>query len=142
MYMYVTVCILIVLCTCTMSCYCVKLIIIMLLINTAWDLLRIDIQGFTEFCNYFLSKHPGYFISPLRLSGSTIESVFGQFKFGAGGKLDAANYRVARATFLTKQASEGYHSGKGYRDESLSEHDVTLAACACVSISVDATLKI
>ena len=98
----------------------------MLLIDTAWDLLRIDVQGFMEFCRYFLSKHPGYFISPLRLSGSAIESVFGQFKFSAGGKLDAANYRVARAAFLTKQASEGHHSGKGYRDESLSVHDVTL----------------
>ncbi len=93
---------------------------------TAWDLLRIDTQGFTSFCQYFLSKYPVHFISPLRLSGSAIESVFGQFKYSAGGKLDAANYRVARAAFLTKQASECHHSGRGYRDVSLCTDDVEL----------------
>ena len=80
----------------------------------------------SEFCHYFLTKHEGYLVSPLRLSGSAIESVFGQFKFNVGGKLDAANYRVARAAFLMKQASEGHHSGKGYRDAPLSVRDVTL----------------
>lgn len=96
------------------------------LIVTAWDLLRIDTQGFAGFCQYFLSKYPAHFISPLRLSGSAIESVFGQFKYSAGGKLDAANYRVARAAFLTKQASECHHSGQGYRDVSLFTDDVAL----------------
>jgi hypothetical protein len=43
---------------------------------------------------WFLSKYPGHFISPLRLSGSVIE-----FVFGTGGKLNAANYRVTRAAF-------------------------------------------
>ena len=99
---------------------------IMIVINTAWDLLRIDVQGFSEFCHYFLENHPGYFVSPLRLSGSAIESVFRQFKFNVGGKLDATNYRVARAAFLMKQASEGHHSGKSYRDAPLSVQDVTL----------------
>ena len=93
---------------------------------TAWDLLRIDVQGFTEFCHDFLSRHDGYFVSPLRLSGSAIESIFGQFKYNAGGKLDAANYRIARAAFLTKQASEGHHSGKGYRDMPLYVQSVPL----------------
>lgn len=100
--------------------YCYHFII------TAWDLLRIDVQGFASFCHYFLSKYPSYFISPLRLSGSAIETVFGQFKYSAGGKLDAANYRVARAAFLTKQVSECHHSGRGYRDVSLSTDNVTL----------------
>ena len=79
-------------------------------IDAAWDLLRIDVQGFPEFCHYFLEKHPGYFVLPLKLSGSASESVFGQFKFSVGGRLDAANYRVARAAFLMKQVSEGHHS--------------------------------
>ena len=61
-------------------------ILIYIFIDTAWDLLRIDVQGFSEFCHYFLEKHQGYFVSPLRLSGSAIESVFGQLKFSAGGK--------------------------------------------------------
>ena len=43
-----------------------------------------------------------------------IESIFGQFKFNAHGKLGAANYRVTRAALLTKQDSEGHHSGVGY----------------------------
>ena len=42
------------------------------------------------------------------------------------GKLDAANYRVARAALLTKQASEGHHSGRGYRDVMLYAHEVPM----------------
>ena len=102
------------------------MIVFFLFVNTAWDLLRIDVQGFSEFCHSFLEKHQGYFVSPLRLSGSAIESVFGQLKFSVGGKLDAANYRVARAAFLMKQASEGHHSGKSYRDAHLSISDIPL----------------
>ena len=98
--------------------YCIHYIIV-----TAWDLLRIDTQGFADFCQYFLSKYPHHFISPLRLSGSAIESVF---EYSTGGKLDAVNYRIARAAFLTKQVSECHHSGRGYRDVSLSTDDVTL----------------
>ena len=43
-----------------------------------------------------------------------VESIFGQFKYSAGGKLDAADYRVARVAFLTKQAVEEHHCGKDY----------------------------
>ena len=92
----------------------------------AWDLLRIDVQGFTEFCSDFLSRQRGYFVSPLRLSGSAVESIFGQFKYNARGKLDAANYQVARAALLTKQASECHHSGKGYRDVPLYVQEVPI----------------
>ena len=59
-------------------------------------------------------------------SGSAIKSIFGQFKYNTGRKLDAANYRIARAAFLTKQASEGHHSGKGYRDMPLYVQTVPL----------------
>lgn len=55
----------------------------------AFDLLRIDIYGF---CETFLSKYPGYFISPLRLSGSAVETIFSQYKYTCGGKLNAGNY--------------------------------------------------
>ena len=95
--------------------------------HTAWDLLRIDIQGFRGLCSTFLKKHPGgYYIAPLRVTGSAIETLFGQFKFSAGGKLDAANYSVARAAFLMKQATQGHHSGAGYRDTPLYTHQIQL----------------
>ena len=42
----------------------------------------------------FFTKYPGYFV---RLSGSAVESLFSQYKYNAGGKLDAANYSSARA---------------------------------------------
>ena len=83
-------------------------------------------QGFTEFCQDFLSRHSTHFISLLQLSGSAVESVFRQFKYSVGGKLDAANYQVAKTAFLMKQAVEGHHCGKHYRDVPLYVHDVPL----------------
>ena len=48
-----------------------------------------------------MDMYPGYFISPLRLSGPAVEVLFGQFKCSFGGKLDAANYySTTRATDL------------------------------------------
>ena len=93
---------------------------------TSWDMLWIDVQGFTEFCQDFLSRHGTHFVSPLRLSGSAVESILGQVKYSIGGKLDAASYQVARAAFLTKQAVEWHHCGKDYRDVPLHVHDVPL----------------
>ena len=49
-----------------------------------------------------MDKYPGYFLSPLRLSGSAVESLFGQFKYSSGGKLDAANYSTAHAACMVK----------------------------------------
>ena len=64
------------------------------------------------FCKYFLQKYPGYFVSPLRLSGSAVESLFSQFKYNTGGKLDAANCITARACTLIKQVRASHHRGK------------------------------
>ena len=63
---------------------------------------------------------------PIRLTGSAVESLFAQYKYTTGGKLDAANYSVARAAFLTKQAIVNHHSGKGYRDMPLSIQPIPL----------------
>lgn len=49
-----------------------------------------------------------------------MESLFSQYKYNAGGKLDAANYSSARAANLIKQTVSSHHSGKGYRDNELS----------------------
>lgn len=56
-------------------------------------------------------------MSPLRISGSAVETLFGQYKYMAGSKLDAANYPSCRAKYLAKQAA--HHSGQFYRDQDL-----------------------
>lgn len=75
--------------------------------------------GFQRFCNYFLKKYPGYFVSPIRISGSAVETLFSQFKYTAGGKLDSANYATARAACLIKQTAANHHSGKDYRNDEI-----------------------
>ena len=92
----------------------------------AWDLLRIDVYGFKAFCKYFLEKYPGYFISPLRISGSAVESLFSQYKHNAGGKLDSCNYVTARCAHLVQQCASGHHSGIGYRDQTLTYVELPL----------------
>ena len=58
-----------------------------------WDLLRFTIEGFTALCNDFLTRNPGYFLKLIWVNGSVIESLFGRFKYNAGGHLSAVNYR-------------------------------------------------
>ena len=66
----------------------------------AFDLLRRDVYGFRSFCKYFLQNtlvtlfHLSVYLS-LQLS------LFSQFKYNTGGKLDAANYITARAYVLS-----------------------------------------
>ena len=55
----------------------------------AWDNLRINVYGFIGLAKYFFESHPDYFLSPLRISGSAVESLFGQYKYMSGSKLDA-----------------------------------------------------
>ena len=92
----------------------------------AWDLLRIDVYSFKAFCKYFLQKYPGYFVSPLRISGSAVESLFSQFKHNAGGKLDSCNYVTARCAHLVQQCASGHRSGAGYRDQTLTYLELPL----------------
>lgn len=82
-------------------------------------MLRVDVYGFRGFCEHFFCNYPGYFVSPLRLSGSAVESLFSQYKYNAGGKLDSSNYITSRAAHLIKQTVATHHSGKGYRDKDL-----------------------
>ncbi|XP_065907460.1 uncharacterized protein [Dysidea avara] len=84
-----------------------------------WDLLRICVYGFESFCTYFLNRYPNRFVSPLRVSGSAVESLFSQYKRSAGGKLDAINYPISRAAHLIKETVSTHHSGSGYRNQSL-----------------------
>ena len=88
-----------------------------LAISLAWDNLRIDVYGFLQLSKHFLEQHPGYFLSPLRISGSAVETLFSQYKYMAGSKLDASNYPSCRSKYLAKQAV--HHSGQFYRDQDL-----------------------
>ena len=88
----------------------------------AFYLLRIDIKGFNLFCEYFLKKYPDYFASPLRISGSAVETLFSQFKYSAGGIV----YSYSRAICLVKQVSASHHSGKEYRDGQLDIPDLPM----------------
>ena len=94
--------------------------------STAWDLLRIDVYGFRAFSEWFFRTYSTYFISPLRLSGSAVKSLFSQYKHNAGGKLDSVNYCTARAARLVKQTVSTHHSGKGYRDQHLNKTELPL----------------
>jgi len=86
----------------------------------AWDLLRVCVYGMTSFAEWFLYQYPQHFISPIRLSGSTVETLFSQFKHCSGGKLSPSNYAVARASHLMKHTVSSHHrSSKGYRDTPL-----------------------
>jgi len=85
------------------------------------------VYSFRALCQWFRETYPTYFISPLRLSGSAVESLFSQYKHNAGGKLDSANYSTARAAHLVKQCVTDHHSGKEYRDNSLSMIEIPLS---------------
>ena len=78
-----------------------------------------------NFADFFI-RFPGYFISQLRLSVSAIESIFSQYKYCAGGKLDASNFATARASNLIQQTAASHHSGIGYRNATLSTASLPL----------------
>ena len=90
-------------------------ILLFLVSSIAWDLLRIVVYGFNAFCTDFLSHHPNHFVSPLRVSGSAVETLFSQFKYAAGGKLDAANYFTARTACLHGTKSGGTNPSQWQR---------------------------
>ena len=73
---------------------------------------------FFKFCDRILEEFPEHFVSPLRLSGSAVETLFSQFKHKAGGKLSATNYCTARAAHLIKHTVAYHHSSVSYRDVS------------------------
>lgn len=76
-------------------------------------------HGFYELCEYLMANYPGHVISPLRINGSAIESIFSSFKYIAGGHLGATNYSSVLQTFLTQKESAtsavNPNAEKGYR---------------------------
>ena len=87
-----------------------------LIMYTAFDLLRVCVYGFIGYTTWFLEEYPDHFVSPVRLSGSAVETLFSQFKHTCGGKLSATNYSTARAAHLVKHCVTFHDGSKGYRD--------------------------
>ena len=74
--------------------------------------------GFVELCEEFLVSYPGYFIAPIRVNGSAIESVFSCLKYIAGGNLASTNYPSSLASYMN-QADDvlNPYAEEGYRTE-------------------------
>ena len=72
-----------------------------------WDLLRTSVYGFRDFIESFLQNYPFYYIVPLKLNGSAVETLFSQFRFESHGKLTSINYSTARKTVLLKKDIHG-----------------------------------
>lgn len=79
------------------------------------------VSSFLGFCeSFFRTFGAPYFITPLRINGSSIESLYSLLKFGAGGHLSALNYGSGLACVKARtEVSRVTDSGKGYRDETL-----------------------
>ena len=82
--------------------------------------------GFNEFCKYFLEKFPGYYIWPLRLNGSALETIFSQLKFNMDGQLSSVNYPAALTTLKLKRRIHGMRGKFVYRRTPLYVREITL----------------
>ena len=67
-----------------------------------WDLLRIMWYGFKEFATDFTTRHSGFYVPPLRLNGSAIETLFSQLKFISHSNLTSTRYPQALSCLLTQ----------------------------------------
>ncbi len=76
--------------------------------------------GFNGLCKDFLSRNPGYFIVPVRISCSAIESVFSCLKYISGGNLSAINYTTSLSALITQRETASNSKGEdGYRNVSI-----------------------
>ena len=55
------------------------------------------VKGFMSLCQNFFTRNPGYYVQPVCVNGSVIESLFSRFKYHANGHLSAVNYHGAVA---------------------------------------------
>ena len=91
-----------------------------------WDLTRLVYYGFTEFCKHFVSIFPGYYIWPLRLNGSALETIFSQLKFNMNGQLSSVNYSAALTTLKLKRRIHGWRGKFVYRKTPLYVREISL----------------
>ena len=79
------------------------------------------VSSFLRFCEWFFANFKApYFVTPLRINGSSVESLFSLLKFGAGGHLSALHYGSGLARVKARvEVSRVTDSGKGYRDQAV-----------------------
>ena len=84
---------------------------------------RLVVHGFLSFCEWFftsVSPDGRYFISPLIINGSVLESIFSVLKHTSGENLFASAYSPALGRLIVRKSlTQNKNSGKGYRDLSL-----------------------
>ena len=86
----------------------------------AWqtfDLLRLMYHGFTEFCDDFLRRFPSYFVSPLRINGSALETIFSQLRANSNNYLTSTNYEYSLRNITLRKRLPATQDG--YRNEKL-----------------------
>ena len=79
------------------------------------------VEGFKGLCSDFFVRNPDYFMKPIRVNGSVVESLFGRFKYNADGHLSAVNYRGCVARLIVSDAVKGRED---YRTSSIDLQDV------------------
>ena len=103
-----------------MMCMYMYLILIPTCVQT-WDLLQLTVTGFSGLCQDFLARYPGYYIVPVRVNGSVVESLFGRFKYNAGGHLSAINYQGSVEKLIIADATK---NTEHYRKDKVNLHGV------------------
>ena len=56
-----------------------------------------------HFVNGSFKEYPSYYIVTIRITGSAVETLFAQYKYLSGNKLDAVNYTTARSKYICKK---------------------------------------
>lgn len=91
---------------------------------------------------YHVPAEEGYFIAPIRINGSGIESFFSKLKFGAWGQLSAINYGSGVACIQAKtEVDRVTASAKSYRDESVIVQTTLVLPQSDVAVHVEGRSK-
>ena len=100
------------------------------------------VSSFLHYSEWFFSHVPaeeGYFIAPIRINGSGIES-FSKLKFGAGGQLSAINYGSEVARIQAKTEVDRV-TASANRDESVIVQTTPVLPRSDVGVHVEGQSK-
>ena len=93
------------------------------------------VNGFLSFCGWFfdnVAPNGKYFISPLRINGSAIESIYSILKFSSGGNLSSLFYGPSLGKLINrKDMAQNKNSERGYWDVVLNISGTAAANVAC-----------
>ncbi len=67
-----------------------------------------------QVCGAISDCYPGYYVVPVRVNGSAVETLFSQFKAASGNKLSSVNYRSSRKAVVAKK--DAHPCNVGFRD--------------------------